>query len=135
VHLRLEKPERVELFILKCSAGFCARLILCAVSVTVGPLVAAANFGGRRLYRVVICPQFYVAGIAMTDAASSPSSLWNRLSRWFRGQLLGEVPAEIALCEFDCPHGQCLEDEWATCQRRIARATGELMPESSKDQK
>jgi len=68
----------------------------------------------------------------MTDAAPSSSTLWNRLSRWFRGQLLGEVPPEIALCEFDCPRGQCLEDEWATCQRRLTRAAGGLMPESPK---
>jgi hypothetical protein len=67
----------------------------------------------------------------MTDTPSP--SLWKRFSRWFRGHLLGEVPAEIALCEFDCPRGQCMEEEWETCQRRITRAAGELMPKSAKD--
>lgn len=68
-------------------------------------------------------------------AAPSPPTLWNRFSRWLRGHLVGEVPTDLALCEFDCPRGQCLEDEWTTCQRRISRAARESMPESPEDPK
>jgi hypothetical protein len=67
----------------------------------------------------------------MISIGSTASGLWNRFSCWLRDHWLGEVSPEIALCEFDCKHGQCLQDEWATCQRRITRAAGELMPESS----
>jgi hypothetical protein len=68
----------------------------------------------------------------MTDASPTTPGLWNRFSRWIRGHLVGEVPPEIALCEFDCDRAPCPEEEWATCQRRITRAAGELIPESSK---
>jgi hypothetical protein len=43
--------------------------------------------------------------------------------------MVGDVPDEIALCEFDCPKGQCRQGEWDTCARRIRRAAGELCPE------
>jgi hypothetical protein len=48
--------------------------------------------------------------------------------RWLVGQISREVPAEHALCEFDCRKPQCFEGEWANCMRRIRRASGELMP-------
>jgi len=50
--------------------------------------------------------------------------IWQR----FRKQWVEEVPEDIAICEFDCRKGQCLYDEWATCERRISKAGGELMP-------
>ena len=48
--------------------------------------------------------------------------------RWLLGQVTREVPAEDALCEFDCRKPQCFEGEWANCMRRLRRAGGELMP-------
>jgi hypothetical protein len=51
-------------------------------------------------------------------------SLW----RWLAGQISREVPAEDALCEFDCRKPQCREGEWENCMRRLRRAAGELMP-------
>ena len=68
----------------------------------------------------------------MTHVGSTASGLGNRFALWIRGHLLGEVPDEMAVCEFECERGQCLEEEWATCQRRITRAAGELMPEPVK---
>lgn len=47
---------------------------------------------------------------------------------WAGRQLIGEVPEGDALCEFDCRKLQCTEGEWETCQRRMQRAAGELMP-------
>jgi hypothetical protein len=49
---------------------------------------------------------------------------WQRI----KNQIVQDVPAEIALCEFDCRKQQCTEREWQTCPRRIAQAAGELMP-------
>lgn len=48
--------------------------------------------------------------------------------RWIKGQIIGSVPDDIALCEFSCGKSQCTLGEWATCERRIHRAAGELMP-------
>ena len=48
--------------------------------------------------------------------------------RWVAGQICREVPAENALCEFDCRKPQCFEGEWGNCMRRLRRAAGELMP-------
>ena len=47
-----------------------------------------------------------------------------------RDAFVRDVPAEMALCEFDCRKDQCLEGEWASCERRVNRAAGELMPDS-----
>ncbi len=68
----------------------------------------------------------------MTDAGLRAPGLWARLSGWIKDQLVGEVPLELAACEFECKRDQCLEGEWVSCQHRIQRATEELMHESSK---
>ena len=51
-----------------------------------------------------------------------------QLWQWLKRQWIKEVPEDIALCEFDCRKGQCLYDEWDSCERRISKAAGELMP-------
>lgn len=51
-------------------------------------------------------------------------SVWG----WLRRQVVEDVPAEIALCEFDCPKSQCNDGEWQTCERRLRSAVGELLP-------
>jgi hypothetical protein len=68
----------------------------------------------------------------MTHVGSAAPGLRNRLFLWIRGHLIGEVPNELALGEFDCKRSPCPEEEWETCERRITRAAGELMPESPK---
>jgi len=55
-------------------------------------------------------------------------NLFQNIWKWVSGQIIGEVPEEDALCEFDCPRLQCSEGEWETCERRLDRAAGELMP-------
>ncbi len=47
---------------------------------------------------------------------------------WVSGQIIGEVPEADALCEFDCRKLECREGEWESCERRLRRAAGELMP-------
>jgi hypothetical protein len=56
------------------------------------------------------------------------ASLFQRLRRWVTNQVIQEVPGDIALCEFDCRKQQCTIKEWATCERRISGASGELKP-------
>jgi len=63
-------------------------------------------------------------GLTILASAASLRDFGRRL----KGQIVPEVPAELALCEFDCRKGQCSWDEWASCERRISEAAGELMP-------
>lgn len=51
--------------------------------------------------------------------------------QWLKDQILQDVPEVDGLCEYDCRKQQCTKEEWATCERRIHRAAGELWPESS----
>jgi hypothetical protein len=44
------------------------------------------------------------------------TSFWNRV----KSLLIGAVPEDVAICEFDCRKNQCTYGEWATCDRRIA---------------
>jgi hypothetical protein len=50
--------------------------------------------------------------------------VWN----WTKAQIVGKVPDEIGLCAFDCNKGQCTQEEWAKCERRLSSAAGELTP-------
>jgi len=45
-----------------------------------------------------------------------------------KNEIVGNVPPETAVCEFDCRKQECRYGEWATCDRRLTRAAGELMP-------
>lgn len=64
----------------------------------------------------------------MKSSETSPQGLLTRVWSWLKGQIVREVPAEDALCEFDCRKEQCLYGEWASCERRLSHAAGELMP-------
>jgi hypothetical protein len=56
-----------------------------------------------------------------------PRKFW----QWLKDQIVQDVAEAEGLCEFDCRKQQCTEEEWATCERRINKAAGELWPESS----
>jgi hypothetical protein len=51
-----------------------------------------------------------------------------KLWRSFLNNLVQDVPDPLALCEFDCLKPQCTVAEWTSCERRLQRAAGELMP-------
>jgi len=53
---------------------------------------------------------------------------FSRVGHWVQEQVVAEIPADLALCEFDCRHSACSAEEWTTCKRRISKAAGELMP-------
>ncbi|MCW1923373.1 hypothetical protein OKA05_12480 [Luteolibacter arcticus] len=37
---------------------------------------------------------------------------------WVTRQLVQQVPAELATCEFSCSANQCSAEEWSHCSRR-----------------
>ena len=53
-----------------------------------------------------------------------------RFWRFVKRQVVDDVPEHLAVCEFDCSHGQCMQEEWDTCGRRLQKCAGELQPES-----
>jgi hypothetical protein len=46
-------------------------------------------------------------------------SFFTRVLCWLKGQIVADVPAEDAICEFDCRKQQCSYGEWAACSRRL----------------
>jgi len=64
----------------------------------------------------------------MTMNTNRPLVSIRQFGKWLKAQWIAEVPEELALCEFDCRKNQCASAEWAACQRRISKATGELIP-------
>ena len=67
----------------------------------------------------------------MMEKHSKAKGSFARLWQWVKDQIIGEVPEGSALCEYDCRKIQCTAAEWATCDRRLDRAAGELMPARS----
>jgi len=57
-------------------------------------------------------------------------NLLRRLWRLVTRQIIDDPPDDIAICEFDCREGQCSQQEWDTCDRRIRKGAGELFPDS-----
>jgi hypothetical protein len=55
-------------------------------------------------------------------------TLHNKFWQWMKNQIAQDVPASDRLCEYDCRKQQCTDEEWATCERRIGKAAGELWP-------
>jgi len=62
----------------------------------------------------------------LTKLSNSLRWSWQQLKE----HLSEEVPEDIAICEFDCRKSQCLYGEWKSCQRRLSKGAGELMPAS-----
>jgi len=58
----------------------------------------------------------------MSGADTPASGFLAQTWRWLKDKIVGEVPPEVALCEFDCRKGQCTQEEWANCERRLSRA-------------
>ena len=52
-------------------------------------------------------------------AARLRARLTTTLKR-LKGDLVEEVPKDLAQCEFGCKKHQCLFEEWSCCERRLA---------------
>jgi hypothetical protein len=57
-------------------------------------------------------------------------STGHRLWQFVKRQILDDAPEDIAICEFDCRHVQCMQDNWGNCERRIRKGAGELFPDT-----
>jgi curli biogenesis system outer membrane secretion channel CsgG len=62
----------------------------------------------------------------LTELSNSLRRSWQQ----FEQHLSEEVPEDIAVCEFDCRKTQCSYGEWKSCERRLSKGAGELMPAS-----
>jgi hypothetical protein len=56
----------------------------------------------------------------MSDPGQSRVHRLSRLWQHLKDGLIQEVPEDIACCEFDCRKGQCTQDEWESCPRRLS---------------
>ena len=65
----------------------------------------------------------------MPDDRSRKANPFHRLWLFVKRQIVGDAPEDLAICAFDCRKGQCRQDEWAVCQRRINKGAGELFPD------
>ena len=58
----------------------------------------------------------------------NPLRLWQFVKR----QIIADVPEDLAICEFDCRKEQCMDAEWASCERRIrkegCKCVGDIAP-------
>ena len=41
---------------------------------------------------------------------------------WLENQFIQEIPADLALCEYECRKQDCTEADWLICERRITHA-------------
>ncbi len=85
----------------------------------------APSGGGPESCPIELISLTGVDVMAKKDESSQPLQ---RIWRWFQRQIVQSVPEDTALCEFDCRKQQCTMGEWESCDRRIRKAAGELMP-------
>ena len=55
----------------------------------------------------------------MKDHTSSNDEGHKTLRERLMDRLVGTVPADSAICEFDCSKTECSNEEWTHCQRRL----------------
>ncbi len=58
-------------------------------------------------------------------------TLQRKFRQLLKDQIAQDLPQAQGLSEYDCRRQQCTEEEWATSERRIHKAAGELSPEST----
>jgi hypothetical protein len=69
----------------------------------------------------------------MPEDRSRKGNSFHRLWQFVKRQIVDDAPKDLAVCEFDCRKDQCLQSEWETCERRISKGAGELLPDASSD--
>jgi hypothetical protein len=66
----------------------------------------------------------------MWNTVVHPANTLHHVFGWLMNEIVQDAPEEIAICEFDC-RKQCSSAEWTSCERRLKKAAGELMPPAS----
>ena len=49
-----------------------------------------------------------------------------RFLAWLRRHLVGEVPPDLAACEFECKVTECRHGRWVDCPRRLSARAREV---------
>ncbi|MBZ0248028.1 MAG: hypothetical protein K8F93_00070 [Burkholderiales bacterium] len=58
----------------------------------------------------------------MSDQDEGKGGFMSRIRLWLRGEIVDQVPSDIAACEFHCRVDECLHDKWETCENRLRAA-------------
>jgi len=66
--------------------------------------------------------------MAKPENHSNRGNPFGRLWKFLTRQAVDDVPEDVGICEFDCRKQQCMHDEWASCERRKRKGSGELFP-------
>jgi hypothetical protein len=66
----------------------------------------------------------------MLGDRSRRGNSFHRLRQFVERQIIDDAPEKLAICQFDCRKGECLQDEWETCDRQIRKGAGELFPDA-----
>jgi len=56
------------------------------------------------------------------------ASLFDRGWRFLLDQLMQEVPAGLAVCEFDCRETDCTMERYVSCERRLQAGRPAAVP-------
>jgi hypothetical protein len=68
--------------------------------------------------------------LVMLGDSFKRANLFGRIWQYVKRQIVDVVPEDLAMCQFDCRKGQCTQDEWEACERRIRKGAGEFFPDS-----
>lgn len=58
----------------------------------------------------------------MSDSSHGRKGIVAKIRLWLRGEVVEDVPPELAACEFHCRVHECLHDHWETCENRLRGA-------------
>jgi hypothetical protein len=58
----------------------------------------------------------------MSDSSHGRNGIVARIRLWLRGEVVDDVPPELAACEFQCRVHECLHDKWESCENRLRAA-------------
>ncbi|SPE36090.1 hypothetical protein SBA3_2350013 [Candidatus Sulfopaludibacter sp. SbA3] len=65
----------------------------------------------------------------MQDEPKGRGNSFTRIWQFLKRQIVDTAPDDLAICQFDCHKGQCLQNEWESCDRRIQKGAGEFFPD------
>lgn len=58
----------------------------------------------------------------MSDSSHGNNGIVARIRLWLRGEVVDDVPPDLAACEFQCRVDECLHDKWESCENRLRAA-------------
>lgn len=58
----------------------------------------------------------------MSNSNHGRKGIVAKIRLWLRGEVVEDVPPELAACEFHCRVHECLHDHWETCENRLRGA-------------